>query len=111
MRLIESFELLRDIYRLERVAYRAFRDELVERIGIGEFLSRPVRQLSLGQRMRADLAASYPFEIFERWFRRVFTFVVPLAAVSYYPGLTLLARPDPRAAYLPADRDDAILRG
>ena len=39
--------------------------------------------------------ASYPFPVFITWFRRLFTFVVPLAAVSYYPGLVLMQRPDP----------------
>jgi ABC-2 type transport system ATP-binding protein len=55
---IESFELLRDVYRIDRAAYRATRDELIERMGIHGFLEQPVRQLSLGQRMRADLVAS-----------------------------------------------------
>jgi ABC-2 type transport system ATP-binding protein len=55
---IESFDLLRDIYRLRENDYRETRDELVERMGIGGFLNQPVRQLSLGQRMRADLVAS-----------------------------------------------------
>ena len=55
---IESFDLLADIYRLEVVRYRKTRNDLVERLGIGPFLEQPVRQLSLGQRMRADLAAS-----------------------------------------------------
>ncbi len=55
---IESFELLRDIYRLDDRTYRESRDELVDRLGISRFLEQPVRQLSLGQRMRADLAAS-----------------------------------------------------
>lgn len=55
---IESYELLRDIYRLDERTYRESRDELVDRLGISRFLEQPVRQLSLGQRMRADLAAS-----------------------------------------------------
>jgi ABC-2 type transport system ATP-binding protein len=55
---IESFELLRDIYRLDEADYRSTRDELIGRLDIERFLEQPVRQLSLGQRMRADLAAS-----------------------------------------------------
>jgi ABC-2 type transport system permease protein len=39
--------------------------------------------------------AQYPLSIYRGWFRRFFTFVVPLACVSYYPGLALLGRPDP----------------
>ncbi|MFW5742546.1 MAG: ABC transporter ATP-binding protein [Spirochaetota bacterium] len=55
---VESLELLRDIYRLDEATYRSSRDELVDRLGLARFLEQPVRQLSLGQRMRADLAAS-----------------------------------------------------
>jgi ABC-2 type transport system ATP-binding protein len=56
--LIESYDLLRDIYSIDETEYRKTRDELVDRMGIGGFLDQPVRQLSLGQRMRADLVAS-----------------------------------------------------
>ena len=55
---IESFELLRDIYRVAPAAYASSRDELVEMLSLGDLLDVPVRQLSLGQRMRADLAAA-----------------------------------------------------
>jgi ABC-2 type transport system ATP-binding protein len=55
---IESFELLRDIYRVEEAAYRKTLDELVARLDLTAILDTPVRQLSLGQRMRCDLAAS-----------------------------------------------------
>ena len=55
---IESFDLLRDVYRLQPDGYRATRDELVELLAIESLLSVPVRQLSLGQRMRCELAAA-----------------------------------------------------
>ena len=55
---VESFDLLRDIYRLRRAAYRDTRDELVELLAIAPLLAVPVRQLSLGQRMRCELAAA-----------------------------------------------------
>lgn len=55
---IESFDLLRDMYRLVPSDYTPWRDQLVARLDLGSFLHQPVRQLSLGQRMRADLAAS-----------------------------------------------------
>lgn len=45
-------------------------------------------------------AAGYPFAIFVQWFRRLFTFVVPLAAVSYYPGLAMMRLSDPLGAPL-----------
>jgi len=44
--------------------------------------------------------ASYPFPIYVRWFRRLFIFAIPLAAVSYYPGLTLMQLADPLGAPL-----------
>jgi len=55
---IESFELLREIYRVPHEGYRRALDELVEMLGLSPLLDVPVRQLSLGQRMRCDLAAS-----------------------------------------------------
>lgn len=55
---IESFELLRYIYRLPAERYRRSLAELSELLDLGPFLETPVRQLSLGQRMRADLAAA-----------------------------------------------------
>lgn len=55
---IDSFDLLRDIYRVPEAAYRKMKDELVEVLGLQSLLSIPVRQLSLGQKMRCELAAS-----------------------------------------------------
>jgi ABC-2 type transport system ATP-binding protein len=55
---IESFDLLRDIYRVPAATYRQTRDELIELLNLTSLLDVPVRQLSLGQRMRCDLAAS-----------------------------------------------------
>jgi ABC-2 type transport system ATP-binding protein len=56
--LIESFELLRAIYGIPRDRYRANLDHFVALLEMGEFLATPVRQLSLGQRMRGDFAAA-----------------------------------------------------
>jgi viologen exporter family transport system ATP-binding protein len=55
---IESFELLRDIYRVPAAHYRAAIDELIGLLDLRSLLDVPVRQLSLGQRMRCDLAAA-----------------------------------------------------
>ncbi|HUX71885.1 MAG TPA: ATP-binding cassette domain-containing protein [Cellulomonadaceae bacterium] len=54
----DSLELLRDMHGLGAAEYRANLDRLVEMLGIGDFLSSTARRLSLGQRMRADLAAA-----------------------------------------------------
>jgi ABC-2 type transport system ATP-binding protein len=55
---IESFDLLRDIFRIPPGRYRQSRDELIEVLELQELLDTTVRQLSLGQRMRCDLAAA-----------------------------------------------------
>jgi ABC-2 type transport system ATP-binding protein len=55
---IESFDLLRDIYRVEANAYRETRDEMIALLDLEKLLDVPVRQLSLGQRMRCDIAAA-----------------------------------------------------
>jgi ABC-2 type transport system ATP-binding protein len=54
----ESFELLRDIYRVPHDRYLSARDELIALLDLEPLLDVPVRQLSLGQRMRCDLAAA-----------------------------------------------------
>lgn len=54
----DSFELLRDIYRVDPVDFAQTKRKLVEAMDIGNLLRTPVRQLSLGQRMRCDLAAA-----------------------------------------------------
>src|SRR5262249_48305344 len=55
---IESFELLRDIYRCAPADYARARDEMIALLALEPLLDVPVRQLSLGQRMRCDLAAA-----------------------------------------------------
>jgi ABC-2 type transport system ATP-binding protein len=54
----ESFGILAAIHSLSRSAERERTHELVERLELGAFLGTPVRQLSLGQRMRAEVAAA-----------------------------------------------------
>ena len=55
---IESFDLLRDIYRVPQSKYRKTCEEMIDLLDLCDFLSTPVRQLSLGQRMRCDFAAA-----------------------------------------------------
>ncbi len=54
----ESFELLRAIYRVDARRHRQTLDELVALLELETLLATPVRQLSLGQRMRCDLVAA-----------------------------------------------------
>lgn len=55
---IDSFNLLRDIYSIDDAAYKVMLEDLTEALNLGDLLKTPVRQLSLGQRMRCELAAS-----------------------------------------------------
>jgi ABC-2 type transport system ATP-binding protein len=55
---IDTFNLLASIYEMDRGSYVARRDFLVDAFEIGEFIKIPVRKLSLGQRMRCEIAAS-----------------------------------------------------
>jgi ABC-2 type transport system ATP-binding protein len=54
----DSFELLQKIYRTDPARHRTNLDEFVELLALGDLLDTPVRQLSLGQRMRGDIAAA-----------------------------------------------------
>ncbi len=54
----DSFELIRLLYKVDRKVFDARLAELTETLDLGAFLRTPVRQLSLGQRMRGDLTAS-----------------------------------------------------
>jgi ABC-2 type transport system ATP-binding protein len=55
---IESFQLLRKVYQVPAADFKRRLDELVERLQLQDLLSRPVRKLSLGQRMRCELVAA-----------------------------------------------------
>ena len=57
--LIESFKVLKEIYQISDADYKERMDFLCETLGIRDFLNQSVRTLSLGQRMRADLAAAW----------------------------------------------------
>jgi len=54
----DSFELNRAVYRLGKAEFQRSRDELVELLDIGDLVRRPVRLLSLGQRMRVEIAGA-----------------------------------------------------
>lgn len=55
---IDSFELLKDIYSISNSMYQTNLEELTELLNLKELLRSPARQLSLGQRMRCEIAAS-----------------------------------------------------
>ena len=55
---IDSFELIRDIYKVDKSEYKKTLSSLTELLDIGEIVKTPARQLSLGQRMRCEIAAS-----------------------------------------------------
>ena len=55
---MDTFNLLAKIYEMDRAEHLRRREFLVEAFAIGEFMNIPVRKLSLGQRMRCEIAAS-----------------------------------------------------
>jgi len=54
----DSFDLIRDIYRVDDKLYKNNLSELTDLLDLGELLKTPARSLSLGQRMRCEIAAS-----------------------------------------------------
>lgn len=58
LRLGETYELLRHIYQIDKDEYNKTLDTMDEILGIKELLSKPVRQMSLGQRVKGDLVAA-----------------------------------------------------
>ncbi len=55
---IDSFSLLKDIYSISDICYQQSLEELTTLLNLSELLRSPARQLSLGQRMRCEIAAS-----------------------------------------------------
>ncbi len=55
---LDSFELNRAIYRIPRPDFTPIRDELVELLDVGDLVRKPVRQLSLGERMKVEIVGS-----------------------------------------------------
>jgi len=58
----DSLDLIATLYRMPPAVYRRQYDRFVDLLEMSEFLDRPVRQLSLGQRMRGDLAAAMLYQ-------------------------------------------------
>ncbi|MDA0255993.1 MAG: ABC transporter ATP-binding protein [Planctomycetota bacterium] len=54
----ESFRLHQEIYRIDPARFARTRDELVEMLGVGRLILQPVRELSLGERMKLELVAA-----------------------------------------------------
>lgn len=60
--LVESFKLIAKLYHVDKASYERNLGIFREILGLDEFMNTPVRQLSLGQRMRGDLAAALLYE-------------------------------------------------
>ena len=56
--ILDSYSLLKDIYRIPEATYQKRLHELAEALNLGDLLRTPLRQMSLGQRMRAELCGS-----------------------------------------------------
>jgi ABC-2 type transport system ATP-binding protein len=55
---LDSFELAQAIYRIPRRQFLATRDEMIELLDLGGLVDKPVRNLSLGERMKAEIAGA-----------------------------------------------------
>ena len=55
---LDSFELNRSIYQIPREDFLSMRDELIELLEIGDLVQKPVRNLSLGERMKVEIVGS-----------------------------------------------------
>jgi ABC-2 type transport system ATP-binding protein len=56
--IVDSFELIRDIYKVDQKTYLRNLDDLTDLLDLGELIKTPARALSLGQRMRCEIASS-----------------------------------------------------
>ncbi len=56
--ILDSFELLKEIYRIDHLTYRRNLEQMSDMLHLSDLLRTPARQLSLGQRMRCEIAAS-----------------------------------------------------
>ena len=54
----DTFDLLKDMYDIPKEEYLSTKKELIEKLKLQDIINIPVRQLSLGQRMRCEIAAS-----------------------------------------------------
>ena len=54
----DTFDLLKDIYEIPEKEYLETKEDLVKKLNLQDIINIPVRQLSLGQRMRCEIAAS-----------------------------------------------------
>lgn len=54
----DTFDLLKDVYELDEEEYQKTKAELIRELNLEDIINIPVRQLSLGQRMRCEIAAS-----------------------------------------------------
>ena len=55
---LDSFELNRSIYQIPREDFLRARDEMIDLLEIGDLVRKPVRQLSLGERMKVEIVGS-----------------------------------------------------
>ncbi|MDQ3654689.1 MAG: ATP-binding cassette domain-containing protein [Chloroflexota bacterium] len=55
---LDSYELNKAIFRIPEADFRQRRDELIELLDLGEIMKKPVRNLSLGERMKCEIAGS-----------------------------------------------------
>jgi ABC-2 type transport system ATP-binding protein len=55
---LDSYDLIRAVYRLEPAAFRRTRDEFIELLDLADLVNKPVRNLSLGERMKVEIVGA-----------------------------------------------------
>ena len=55
---LDSYELIRAIYRLQQAEFAKTRDEFIELLDLGDLVRKPVRNLSLGERMKVEIVGA-----------------------------------------------------
>jgi ABC-type transport system involved in cytochrome c biogenesis ATPase subunit len=106
---LDSFELNRAIYRLGRDDFKRTRDELVDLLDVGDLVRKPVRNLSLGERMKVEIVGALlhrPQVLFRDSRRSGWTSRCRSGSAPFSPSTTsATARRRTRIAARPKDRD------
>lgn len=101
-----SLKLYQKMYEIPDDVYHERYMQLCDMLELDEFADRPVRTLSLGQRMRGELAAAvlhwlvaqfrsvvrYPLNIYPFFIQAICTFLLPYAFINYFPSLLLFEK-------------------
>ena len=90
----DTFDLLRDIYKIDNEEYQKTKKYLVNLLGIEEIIKKPVRTLSLGERMRCEIASSLLHKPEILFLDEPITGLDPLVTSEFYEVISKLNKED-----------------